>query len=208
MRILGHKPFINTSYCTGHSLELKYFHFLQFLCFFFAQDSIRNMWFCSYVIFWLRKLKLKYRHMYCNQQRKWWQERNFEKCTLQQALSEVILMQLDLWRYIFSGSKRVPLCLCQGLKFNFYGFFFVLLDHTLLKQKYCSSIFSVWHAMHYVKLNKFSNQLILDIEASLSFQNVLWVTNSGKSSNLQASCSLQWQDDPVADPCRIKATHQ
>ena len=161
MRILGHKPSINTSYCTGHSLELKYFHFLQFLCFFFAQDSIRNMWFCSYVIFWLRKLKLKYGHMYCNQQKKWWQERNFEKCTLQQALSEVILMQLDLWRYIFSGSKRVPLCLCQGLKFDFYGFFFVLLDHTLLKQKYCSSIFSVWHAMHYVKLNKFSNQLIL-----------------------------------------------
>ena len=30
-RLLEHKPLINTSYCIRHRLELKYFHFAQFL---------------------------------------------------------------------------------------------------------------------------------------------------------------------------------
>ena len=30
-RILERKPLINTSYCIRHRLELKYFHFAQFL---------------------------------------------------------------------------------------------------------------------------------------------------------------------------------
>ena len=61
-RILESKPLIDTYYCIRHRLELKYFHFAQFLLnphraahgqvvvldLVFAQDSIRNMRLCHF----------------------------------------------------------------------------------------------------------------------------------------------------------------
>ena len=62
-RIIDSKPFIDTCYCIGHRLELKYFHVNSYraahwqqksenCC--FAKDSIRNMRICCYALCLLR----------------------------------------------------------------------------------------------------------------------------------------------------------
>ena len=72
-RILQGKPFIDTSSLLGHRLELKYFSLRNWIpcklcnlvalhCRMRSSKICASMRFCSYVIFYLRKLKLEYRY--------------------------------------------------------------------------------------------------------------------------------------------------